>query len=411
MKQRTNNLILLIAVLALVILADGVFASRCQIRVRNQVFLGAGPVVFSDIAWVRCDDTVVKERIETMVVGRLAVDARQVHLDNYQLNRVLARAGINPGSVDVYGASSCSVTLKDVPTITAEVAPVAVEPVIEVQGETEKPFTITDLLAREISRSTGCEPDRLVIDWHCREEAILQQPADEVRFTLKRKGPVTLGRVNFEIIDNQPSKIVIKGQVVSASVPSQSYYIQADVKYLTEAIVAQRSITVGQVISSDDLLMVPDPVTDLSRCGMSDPALVIGKEAARTIRANQVIVASMIKKMTLVKRNQQVEVLSRLGRIQLRLKGKAMADGGMGDIITVRTEYQGKSSGSRPGWNPNKDVRLIRGKITGSGQVAVMIPGGHGASNTQYAKSSDGVTVPLTEDDHSIRVVDSLGSN
>ncbi len=411
MKHRTNNLILTIALLlALVILTDTAMAVRCQIRIRNQASLDSGPVTFGDIGWVACDDPAVKSRIETMVVSHLSNDVNQLKLDNYHLNRILVRAGINPGSIDIYGATSCSVSMENAPKITTLVTPVT-PTVIKPQASEKKTFTLTDQLAAEISRSTSIQQDCLMIDWHCRHDLILMQPADKTRFTVKRKSPVALGRVNFEIIDNDPSKMVTQKATPLRKTLRQKYYIQADVKFIAQAIVTQRAISAGTVITQDDIMQMPEPVTDLSRCGITDPDLVIGQEASRTIRANQIIMSSMIKKMTLVKRNQQVDVLTSSGSIKLNLKGRAMVDGGMGDIITVRTEYIRSQPGKRSTSRKVKDVYMVTGKVTAPGQVTIFMPG-HDKTvpKRHYAKTNRRNNSRMAKAGHSISIANSLGS-
>jgi flagella basal body P-ring formation protein FlgA len=90
--------------------------------------------------------------------------------------------------------------------------------------------------------------------------------------------------------------------------------------------------------------------------GITDKDELLGREVIRSIPAQQLILPSMVQKVELVRRHDIVEVISRVGHVQVTTKAIAKTGGGMGDTITVRDE---------------RTKSLIQGRVSGPGQVVV----------------------------------------
>ena len=196
----------------------------------------------------------------------------------------------------------------------------------------------------------------MIVDWQCRDYQILQESAAGNRFTIIPVSAVTLGRVRFDVIDNKSSS----GSQTDVGILSKSsrnrLHISGTVGYLCDSVFSLRPLRSGEVITEDDVKLVSHMVTDMVDCGIGDIKAVVGQEVARSIRSNQVLLPAMIKKITMIKRGDLVDVWSTSGSISISITGRAMSDGAYGDVISVRDER-------------NKTV--LRGKVTGASTVTI----------------------------------------
>jgi flagella basal body P-ring formation protein FlgA len=302
----------------------------------------------------------MKHRLETMVIYNAPEDITEAKLGIFEISRVLSGAGINPVSVDIYGASFCRVSMKagaaDDPVPMPQQDPVITD--VPASLTPEPPvYTLADALTEAIVRSTGCEASRLIIDWNCRDHQMLTEPADGDRFTIIPASAITLGAVRFEVIDNNSPSGDKAGGGSSRSRPLHNrLQVDGNVRYLCNSVFSLQPLRPGQIITKDDVKLVSNTVTDMSDCGIGDIDAVVGQEVALSIRSNQVLLPSMIKKITLIKRNDLVDVWSMAGNVSISMTGRALSDGAYGDVISVRDER-------------NKTV--LRGTVTGAGTVTV----------------------------------------
>lgn len=364
MKKRFNITIFAMVVAMIITMLTGqAIAGRCQIRVNKTAQLAVGPVCFADIAQVTSDDAELKDRIDRMIITRITPDSTDSNLGIFEISRCLRRAGINPISIDIYGASYCRLSPENVQlsldqdVIVAQVYQSS-QPTLLGSfqvNKVEDRITLADKLTEQVVLSTGLPADRLIIDWKCSEHDFLQQPIDENRFKIKPRSAVALGQVRFEIIDNNSPQNKAKNVNHFAKVP-RKYYITGNVQYLCESVVAQRQLHPGQTITAADVKIVTRRITNLNRQGVDNARLLIGQEVARSIRAGQSILPSMVKKIILVKRNDYVDVITRSGGVQIKLTAKALMDGAYGETISVRDERK----------------TVLRGRITGPGLVTIV---------------------------------------
>jgi len=360
MKHRLNNLTLAFLMIVAGNYTGTIFAASCQIRLWSAAELSRGPVCLSDIAEVTAGDAEMKHRLETMIIYNTPSDVTEAKLGIFEISRVLSGAGINPVSVDIYGASFCRVSMKadaaGDPIPIPQQNPVSVDVSETVPSEAQVLYTLTDALTEAIVRSTGYEASRLIIDWNCRDRQMLMEPATGNRFTIIPASTITLGTVRFEVIDNNSSSGDRAGGTASTKPLRSRVQVDGNVHYLCDSVFSLRPLRPGQVVTGDDVKLISHTVTDMNDCGISDINAVVGQEVALSIRSNQVLLPSMIKKITLIKRNDLVDVWSMAGNVSISMTGRALSDGAYGDIISVRDER-------------NKTV--LRGTVTGAGTVTV----------------------------------------
>ncbi len=182
------------------------------------------------------------------------------------------------------------------------------------------------------------------MEWEEGDAEFLAQRYEAGQFEIRPRSRVGLGEVCFEVRSRDG-----EGNV-------QRRLVEAKVWCVCEMAIAQRTINAGETIGAKDITITAMQVTDLREAGLQDAAAVVGQAARRTLRAQQVIKAGDLMKVLLVRRNDLVEVSAQVGSVSVHRQAIALADGGLGETISVR----------------DKDNRIvIQGQITGPGTVAV----------------------------------------
>jgi flagella basal body P-ring formation protein FlgA len=99
---------------------------------------------------------------------------------------------------------------------------------------------------------------------------------------------------------------------------------------------ATRPLTRGEIIKVSDVELIPvDPKAAVH--GMFSVEEVIGKEATRNLMPGKALDKAHIQAQRLVKRDEEVKVMSRAPGVLVEVDAKALEDGAAGDVITVAT--------------------------------------------------------------------------
>jgi flagella basal body P-ring formation protein FlgA len=91
----------------------------------------------------------------------------------------------------------------------------------------------------------------------------------------------------------------------------------------------------GQEITASDLAFQQMPVGRLPDNAISDADQLIGMAARRTINPGQPVVSSAVGLPIVISRGDLVTMRYKLGGLVLSARGKAMDEGGVGDVIQV----------------------------------------------------------------------------
>jgi len=385
MKERNNTIYLRAWLTAFIVLVfvGAAQAALCQIRIRPTACPKAVVVRLADVADITAENAEIKERLANVVVARLPrqLNSRpggtlqggktvsDIVISLFDISRAIAKSGINPAAVDIFGACTCRL-IPDKAVLAkadAQSQQARQEQVSRPDNNTENAETeaavekskntLANQIIRKITLSTRLDPVRLVVDWNRRDEQFLQQEFDKKRYRIEPRSPVTLGRVSFAIVDMAPNTSTQSStKTKSRSVIKRSVRnVVANVGYLCEAVVAVNPLPANHVITAEDVRVDINRISNLRDMTPADPGTIIGKKTARAIAANKVIKPSLLKKIFLVKRNDYVKVNSQAGSISITLRGKALADGGLGDTISIARD--------------NCKNNVVRAIVTGPGTV------------------------------------------
>ena len=133
-------------------------------------------------------------------------------------------------------------------------------------------------------------------------------------------------------------------------------HIAAHVDGTVNALVASYPLPRGTVIRDTDLEYVVRRYSQLSHGYYSSVSNLKNMQARRNIKAGQILTPGLLTPQKLVLRGQHITIVAHRGRLNLRLKGKALMDGQQGQTIRVQNL---------------KSKKLIYARVVSSGVVEV----------------------------------------
>jgi flagellar basal body P-ring formation protein FlgA len=98
-----------------------------------------------------------------------------------------------------------------------------------------------------------------------------------------------------------------------------------------DALITTRVIKAGSILQQADVTIVDADIPG----ALSDPQAVTGKEAKQTIYPGRPILPDQLGPPTVVERNQIVGLAFIAGGLAITTEGRALARGGVGDVIRV----------------------------------------------------------------------------
>jgi len=143
------------------------------------------------------------------------------------------------------------------------------------------------------------------------------------------------------------------GGTNSTGTATKTVRVRVRVTRRPKVLVARRVIPQGHLVQEADLEW--KEVDDL-RNGVSDPKIVVGMEARRTIREGDFVKANSVKPPILIERDELVKVAARYGSIRVTRTLKARRAGILNDIIELM-----------PVEGSDRTPLLVR--VTGKGQA------------------------------------------
>ncbi len=361
MKTKLYNIRIAILLLAGLSLGQPAPAGEAEIRIRPVAEVRSGAVCLQAIADIQCESQELKDRLANLIIAGQQPDGGELVLGTLEITTALAQARIQPAGIDIYGASQCRVKTNCAEQ-TADSASAAVLALPPASGlpeaflaepNAEEPNdSLSDYLTEKVADMMGLDTASLKIEWQCKDPSWLQQPAAGDRFKIVPLSPIRLGQVQFAVTDlslrepesrrqGDPGRCKVSGKV----------------EFLCESVVAAQALRPGQVITPEMVKRMPRRVTSFREVGITDLDYVVGQEVARAAGENELVLPGMIRKVQLVKRNEYVDVIAKVGQVEIRQRCKALAGGAYGDVILVRDE---------------NNKRTVQGRITAAQQVAVM---------------------------------------
>ncbi len=101
-------------------------------------------------------------------------------------------------------------------------------------------------------------------------------------------------------------------------------------------VVAQRALSMGSVVTAEDVKMAVRRFPGTARCCATAPEQVVGRLVRRSLMADQVLPLDAIEEAPAVRRGETVTVLASLPGVEIRASGVALSDAKAGETLRIR---------------------------------------------------------------------------
>ena len=137
-----------------------------------------------------------------------------------------------------------------------------------------------------------------------------------------------------------------------------SLHVPATISIYKNILVAARQLQKGSELTAADVKLKKHDLADVPYGYFEDLKDGIGMKLKRRVLADSVLTPAMLKKQQVISRGQSVTIIAQSGSMVVRMAGKALGNGAVGERIKVMNI---------------KSRKKLEGTVTSSGEVEVEI--------------------------------------
>jgi|GEM_PF-427149 len=137
-----------------------------------------------------------------------------------------------------------------------------------------------------------------------------------------------------------------------------SIYTKHHISLEKSIIVLKNDLPKNHVITDNDLRYTPKDIYTLRPGYLKSKDLILGHQLKRSFREGQPIYNEHLKKPTLIKKGDAVNVIAKVGALSVMASGIALKDGRKGDQIRVENR---------------RSSRIIHAKVIGPNTVMIIL--------------------------------------
>lgn len=112
-------------------------------------------------------------------------------------------------------------------------------------------------------------------------------------------------------------------------------FVPVRVRRSQTVLVLSRGIAPGETITADAFMPETRDASRIVGAAVADPAQAVGRVARRMLSAGAVLSATDLVAQRLIRRGDNVALVSRRGGVEVRVVGKALGDAGESERVTV----------------------------------------------------------------------------
>ena len=112
-------------------------------------------------------------------------------------------------------------------------------------------------------------------------------------------------------------------------------FVPVRVRRSQTVLVLSRGLAPGETITADAFVPETRDASRIVGAAVADPAQAVGRVARRTLSAGAVLSATALVAQRLIRRGDNVALVSRRGGVEVRVVGKALGDAGESERVTV----------------------------------------------------------------------------
>ncbi|MGM1041245.1 MULTISPECIES: flagellar basal body P-ring formation chaperone FlgA [Stenotrophomonas maltophilia group] len=133
-------------------------------------------------------------------------------------------------------------------------------------------------------------------------------------------------------------------------------FVPVKVRRNQTVLVLNRGIGTGETLTAADITTAQRDAARIAGAVLSDPNAAIGRVARRPLQAGALLSNNDLVVQRLIKRGDNVSLVSRRGSVEVRIAGRAMGDAGENERVSV------ENLSSR---------RIVQGTVDAAGDVIV----------------------------------------
>nr|WP_145477702.1 flagellar basal body P-ring formation chaperone FlgA [Stenotrophomonas rhizophila] len=133
-------------------------------------------------------------------------------------------------------------------------------------------------------------------------------------------------------------------------------FVPVKVRRNQTVLILNRGIAAGETLGAADITTAQRDVARIAGAALADPAAAVGRVARRTLSAGSLLSANDLVAQRLIRRGDSVALVSRYAGVEVRVAGKALADAGENERVSV------ENLSSR---------KVVQGTVAASGDVFV----------------------------------------
>ena len=318
----------------LLLLVSQAAADAAEIQFRGEAVVARGIVRLGDVAEVITSDATEARLLEGIALVPAPPADLPRMLKRQEVQQLLQLSGVTLREHHFGGADVTQIKTGTVaPKTFQEVVAVQIVPVTPKNTTAKKAIT-TDSKVEVAATPEGRVAEAIVAhlqsvgeipaEWQAEvamSPRVVQALADLPIVRVEGGVSPWLGRQQFMVL--------VGNEAAPTRLP-----VEAEISGTARAVTVIRTIERGTPIGESDLQF---QTVTLQRgvAVMIDPQQIVGREAARTLNAGQVVTSDMFRTVRLVKRGEEIQVFSIAAGVQISEPAKALADGSHGDPIQV----------------------------------------------------------------------------
>lgn len=113
-------------------------------------------------------------------------------------------------------------------------------------------------------------------------------------------------------------------------------YVPVTLSLIKEVVIANRELPSDTILTPADITIEKRDVAKLHRGYLERPQQAVGKIVKRRIRQGAILTPGQLNIQHAVKKGTQVVIVARIGTLVVRMNGKALTNGAIGERIKVK---------------------------------------------------------------------------
>ena len=126
-----------------------------------------------------------------------------------------------------------------------------------------------------------------------------------------------------------------------------SLYVPVMVSLIDDVVVTAHNLARGTILNASDLTLEKKDITRLRGHFFNQPTKAIGKALKRSLQQGQVLSSQHMLTPHTIKKGSKITILASSKKIRVRMPGKALSNGTMGELIRVENTHSKKKLEAR----------------------------------------------------------------